>query len=288
MEEEEKKKRPSRQRRGEVPPSFDAPAQPSREEERSSGAFLWSVPLERSSERSSGAFLGARSVASDRTPVADPKPGLDLGLSPRSASDVQVSVNVESVGRERRVTRGDRTINPKLRGAGKRTGAVADDGGALGEEPRPHGSIRMVREEDLPEFSANRSFPQQSLTLQRVEYREKVNKGQVERPPGEQGEPPGETQQDDEAGDAAQVGHHAPVGQLVLGVLLFDPGQLDHDDDEDQQAQSEDQEEVGHHAHPIRENLSMYLLRYGLNTRTMVRYMCSASSPAQVNDVSRK
>ena len=38
----------------------------------------------------------------------------------------------------------------------------------------------------------------------------------------------------------------------------------------------------------MRENLSMYLLRYGVNTRTMLRYMCRASSPAHVKDVNRK
>lgn len=46
-------------------------------------------------------------------------------------------------------------------------------------------------------------FTVQSLTLQRVEYREKVNKRYVEGSPGEQGEPPGEAEQDDEASDAA-------------------------------------------------------------------------------------
>ena len=87
------------------------------------------------------------------------------------------------------------------------------------------------------------------LTLQRVENGEKVNKRQVEGSPGEQSEPPREAEQDDEAGDAAQVRQHPPVGRLVLRVLPLDPGQLDHDDDEDQQAQHKDQEEVGHHAH---------------------------------------
>lgn len=88
-----------------------------------------------------------------------------------------------------------------------------------------------------------------SLTLQRVEYGEEINKGNVEGPPGEQGEPPGEAEQDDEASDAAQVCQQPPVWRLVLGVLLLDPGQLDHNHDEDQQGQSKDQEEVGHHAH---------------------------------------
>lgn len=90
---------------------------------------------------------------------------------------------------------------------------------------------------------------QSVFTLQRVEYSEEVDKGQVEGSPGKQGEPPGEAQQHDEANDAAHVFHHPPVGSLVLGVLLFDPGQLHQDDDEAQQAQTEDQEEVGHHAH---------------------------------------
>lgn len=67
--------------------------------------------------------------------------------------------------------------------------------------------------------------------------------------PGEEGEPPGETEQDGETSDAAQVCQHSPVRRLVLGVLLLDPGQLNHDQDEDQQAQSKDQGEVGHHAH---------------------------------------
>lgn len=89
----------------------------------------------------------------------------------------------------------------------------------------------------------------QSLTLQSVEYREKVNKGQVEGSPGEQGKPPGEAEQDDEASDAAHICHHSPVRRLVLGVLLLDPGQLDHNHDKDQQAQRKDQDEVGHHAH---------------------------------------
>lgn len=34
-----------------------------------------------------------------------------------------------------------------------------------------------------------------------------------------------------------------------MGVLLLDPGQLDHDDDENHQAQSKNQEKIGHHAH---------------------------------------
>lgn len=87
------------------------------------------------------------------------------------------------------------------------------------------------------------------LTLQRVEYGEKENKRQVEGSPGEQGEPPGEAEQDDEAGDAAHVRQQSPVGRLVLWVLLLDPGKLDHNRNEDQQAQNKDQEEVGHHAH---------------------------------------
>lgn len=88
-----------------------------------------------------------------------------------------------------------------------------------------------------------------SLTLQRVEYREKVNEGQVEGSPGEQGEPPGEAEQDDEASDASHIRHHSPVGGLVLGVLLLDPGQLDHNDNEDHHAQNKHHKEVGHHAH---------------------------------------
>lgn len=88
-----------------------------------------------------------------------------------------------------------------------------------------------------------------SLTLQRVEYGEKKNKGYVEGSPGEQGEPPGEAEQDDEASDAAQVCQQSPVGRLVLWVLFLDAGQLDHNHDEDQQAQDKDQEEVGHDAH---------------------------------------
>lgn len=86
-------------------------------------------------------------------------------------------------------------------------------------------------------------------TLQTVEYGEKVSKGQGEGPPGKQGEPPGEAQEDGQACDAARVCQHSPPGGLVVGVLPLDAGQLDHDHDEDQQAESEDQEEVGHHAH---------------------------------------
>lgn len=88
-----------------------------------------------------------------------------------------------------------------------------------------------------------------SLTLQRVEYGEQINEGNVEGPPGEQGEPPGEAEQDDEASDAAQVCHHASVWRRVLGVLLLDPGQLDHDHNEDQQAEGKHKDEVGDHAH---------------------------------------
>ena len=86
-------------------------------------------------------------------------------------------------------------------------------------------------------------------TLQRVEDGEEVNKGQVERPPGEQSEAPGEAEQDDEAAHAAHVRHHASVRSLVLRVLPLDPTQLDHDHDEDQQAHGEDRQEVRHHAH---------------------------------------
>ncbi len=67
--------------------------------------------------------------------------------------------------------------------------------------------------------------------------------------PGKQGATPGETKQDDDASDAAHVCQQTPVRRLVVGVLFLDPGQLDHNHDEDQQAQSKDQEEVGHHTH---------------------------------------
>lgn len=34
-----------------------------------------------------------------------------------------------------------------------------------------------------------------------------------------------------------------------MGVLLLDPRQLHHHNDEDHEAQNKDEEEVGHHAH---------------------------------------
>lgn len=85
-------------------------------------------------------------------------------------------------------------------------------------------------------------------TLQRVEDGEEVDKRQVEGSPGEQSEAPGQTQEDDESGDAAEVRQDAPVRRLVMWVLPLDSGQLDQDHDEDDQAEGEDEEEVGHHS----------------------------------------
>lgn len=85
--------------------------------------------------------------------------------------------------------------------------------------------------------------------MQTVEDGEQINEGQDEGPPGEEGEAPGEPEQDSEAADAAHVPQHAPAGRLVVGVLPLDAGQLDQDHYEDQQAESEDQEKVGDHAH---------------------------------------
>lgn len=85
--------------------------------------------------------------------------------------------------------------------------------------------------------------------MQTVEDGEEIEEGQGQGPPGEEGEAPGEPQQDGQAADAAHLRQQAPAGGLVLRVLTLDAGQLDQNQDEDQQAEREDQEEVGHHAH---------------------------------------
>lgn len=85
--------------------------------------------------------------------------------------------------------------------------------------------------------------------MERVADGEEVDEGDVERPPGEQSEAPGEAQQNHQARDAAGIGQNPPVGGLVMGILPLDPSQLDHHDDEDHHADGEDQEEVGHHPH---------------------------------------
>lgn len=92
-------------------------------------------------------------------------------------------------------------------------------------------------------------MPERTVTLQGVADGEQVDKGSVQRTPGQQSEAPAEAQQYQEAHDAAQVRQYSPVGRLVLGVLPFDPGQLHHHHDEDQQAQDEDKAKVGYHSH---------------------------------------
>ena len=83
--------------------------------------------------------------------------------------------------------------------------------------------------------------------MQRVEDGEEVEEGQVQGPPGEQSEAPGEAEQEDEASHAAQVCDQAPLGGLVVGVLPLDAGQLGQHHGEHHQAQYEDDQEVRHH-----------------------------------------
>ena len=84
--------------------------------------------------------------------------------------------------------------------------------------------------------------------MQRVEDGEQVHERQLDRPPGEESEAPGEAQQEGEPGHAAQVVQARAV-LVVVGVLPLDPLQLHHDHHEHGQVQHKDQAEVRHHAH---------------------------------------
>lgn len=84
--------------------------------------------------------------------------------------------------------------------------------------------------------------------MQRVEDGKEVHEGQVDGPPGEEGEAPGEAQQHGDARHPPRVlqGVGAP---RAVRVLPQDATQLHHDHHEHDEVEEEDDAEVCHHRH---------------------------------------
>lgn len=85
-----------------------------------------------------------------------------------------------------------------------------------------------------------------SLTLKGVEDGEDVHEGQVDRAPGEEGEAPGQPEEEANPQHAAHVLQSAAVSAVVR-VLLFYPPQLHQHHHEDDDVKEKDEAEVGHH-----------------------------------------
>lgn len=91
-------------------------------------------------------------------------------------------------------------------------------------------------------------IPFLSLTLKGVENGKQVHEGQVDWPPGEEGEAPREAEEEGYPHHAAYVQQSGAVNAVVR-VLLSDPSQLHQHHDEHDEVEQKDDAEVGHHRH---------------------------------------